>query len=320
MRAVVTGATGFIGKRLLEFIDEPVVLSRSAAKAKQALGDRVESFDWDLMNEPAPARALEGVDAVFHLAGESIGEGRWNEAKKRRILDSRVVGTANLVKGLAACGQRPPVLISMSAIGYYGDRGDEILDESKGPGNDFLAEVCVGWEREAAAAESLGMRWASPRTGVVLGENGGALKQMLTPFKLGLGGKLGSGKQWMSCVHRDDVVGMLLHAAGHDEVRGGFNAVGPDPVTNIEFTKTLGRVLHRPTVFAVPGFALKLMFGEFSDALLGSARCVPKKMTAAGYAFLYPSLEAALKAVLTGEGKRTSIPNPSAGTGRKAAV
>jgi uncharacterized protein (TIGR01777 family) len=304
MRAVVTGATGFIGKRLLEFIDQPVVLSRSAAGARDKLGSRVEAHAWDLMAEPAPTAALEGADAVFHLAGEPIAEGRWTEAKKKRIRESRVVGTANLVKGLAACSRRPPVLISMSAIGYYGDRGDEVLDESKGKGNDFLAEVCAAWEQSASAAEGLGVRWASPRTGIVLGPDGGALKKMLPPFKMGAGGRLGDGKQWMSWVHRDDVVGMMLHAATHDDVRGDFNAVGPEPVTNQEFTKTLGRVLSRPTIFPVPAFMLKLIFGELSVALLGSQRCVPNKIRAAGYEHLYPTLESALRGVIKGEARQ----------------
>jgi len=301
MRAVVTGATGFIGKRLLEFIDQPVVLSRSAARARESLGPRVDAYAWDLMAEPAPTAALDGADVVFHLAGDPIAEGRWTEAKKKRILESRAVGTANLVKGLAACGRRPPVLVSMSAVGYYGDRGDELLDESKSKGSDFLADVCATWEREASAAEELGVRWSSPRTGIVLGPDGGALKKMLLPFKLGAGGRLGDGKQWMSWVHRDDVVGMLLHAATHDDVRGPFNAVGPEPVTNLEFTKTLGRVLSRPTIFPVPAFMLKLIFGELSAALLGSQRCVPNKMKAAGYEHLYPTLEQALRAVVKGE-------------------
>jgi uncharacterized protein (TIGR01777 family) len=307
MRAVITGATGFVGKRLLEFIDQPVVLSRSPEKARATLGARVEVHAWDLMKEPAPAAALAGADAVFHLAGDPIAEGRWNAAKKRRIRETRAVGTANLVKGLAACGPRPPVLISASAIGYYGDRGDEVLDDDKSPGNDFLAEVCAEWEREASAAERIGMRWASPRIGIVLGENGGALKQMLTPFKLGIGGKLGSGKQWMSCVHRDDLIGMMLYAATHDAVRGGFNAVGPEPVTNLAFTKTLGRVLRRPTIFPVPAIALKVMFGELSAALLGSQRCVPKKIKECGYRHLYPTLESALRAVLKGETREPSF-------------
>ena len=313
MRAVITGATGFIGKRLAEFIDQPVVLSRSAAGARDKLGSRVEAHAWDLMSQPAPTAALEGADVVFHLAGDPIAEGRWTAAKKQRIRESRSVGTANLVKGLEACSRRPPVLISMSAIGYYGDRGDEVLDEDKGPGNDFLADVCATWEREASAAERLGVRWASPRTGIVLGPDGGALKKMLLPFKLGAGGRLGDGKQWMSWVHLDDVVGMMLHAATHDGVRGAFNAVGPQPVTNAEFTRTLGRVLRRPTIFPVPAFALKVIFGELSAALLGSQRCVPKKIQGAGYEHLYATLEAALRAVIHGETRKPSFERARAG-------
>lgn len=295
MRALVTGATGFVGRRLLEFLEDPIVLSRDAERAKTTLGGRVRTMAWDPAEEPAPVAAFAGVDTVFHLAGDPVAEGRWNDAKRRRIRESRTLGTANLVRGIAASGEKPKVLVSASAIGYYGSRGDEILDESSTAGGDFLAQVCSEWEREAIHAESLGVRAAMARIGIVLGR-GGALQKMLLPFKLGLGGRLGAGRQWMSWVHVDDVVGMMLHAAGDSMLRGPFNAVGPDPVTNRDFTKALGRAVHRPTIFPVPPLALKLAVGDFAEVLLASQRCVPTRMQAAGYRFKYATVDDALVA------------------------
>lgn len=303
MRALVTGATGFVGRKLLERLERPVVLSRDAERAKRSLPQGVSVFAWDPLKEPAPAAALAGIDTVFHLAGDPVAEGRWNDEKRRRIRESRTIGTANLVRGIAAAATKPATLVSASAIGYYGSRGDETLDESASAGSDFLAQVCIEWEREAAAVESLGVRAAMARIGIVLGD-GGALKKMLLPFKLGLGGRLGAGKQWMSWVHVDDVVGMLLHAANDPSVRGPFNCVGPKPVTNAEFTKAVGRAVHRPTIFPVPPIALKLAVGDFAEVLLASQRCVPKKMLAAGYTFKYPTVDSAMQAAVNGEAAR----------------
>lgn len=305
MRALVTGATGFVGRKLLERLEQPVVLSRDAERAKRSLPHGVCVYAWDSMREPAPAAAFAGVDTVIHLAGDPVAEGRWNDEKRRRIRESRTIGTANLVRGIAASATKPATLVSASAIGYYGSRGDETLDESASAGSDFLAQVCIEWEREAAAAEALGLRTAMARIGIVLGD-GGALKKMLLPFKLGLGGRLGAGKQWMSWVHVDDVVGMLLQVAGDATLRGPFNCVGPKPVTNAEFTKAVGRAVRRPTIFPVPPIALKLAVGDFAEVLLASQRCVPKKMLAAGYTFKYPTVDSAMTAAVCGDARAAS--------------
>lgn len=297
MKALVTGATGFIGKRLLSRLERPIVLSRNPDKARQALGN-IEAYAWNAEAEPAPPRALEEVEVVFHLAGEPVAEGRWNAAKKRRIMESRRLGTRNLVEGIRQAGRKPRVLVSASATGYYGDRGDEILDEKSPPGNDFLAQVCTEWERASREAEALGVRVANPRIGIVLGPDGGALAKMLPLFKLGLGGRLGSGKQWMSWAHVDDIVGGMLFAASTDSIVGPYNAVAPNPCTNAEFTKTLASVVHRPALFPAPAFALRLGVGEVADVLVASQRVAPRVLQSAGYPFGYPDLRGALEAAV----------------------
>lgn len=298
MRAVVTGATGFIGRQLLARLDRAVVLSRNPEKARKALASyNAEVFGWNSEREPAPAAALEGADVVFHLAGESVAEGRWNAEKKRRIRESRELSTRQLVQGLRAVERRPPVLVSASAVGIYGSRGDELLTESSAPAEDFLAEVCQVWEAEAQAAREFGVRVANPRIGLVLGQ-GGALEKMLPPFKLGIGGRLGDGRAWMPWIHVDDVVGIFLHAARQGAVQGPINAVAPQAVRNAEFTQELAKALHRPAVFPVPGFGLKLLFGEFAQVLLASQRVVPQVAEQTGYRFEYPALAAALAQIL----------------------
>lgn len=260
MRALVTGATGFIGRRLVRRLGNPVVLSRDPERARELLGAGVEVFGWDPEAGPPAPQCFAGVDTIFHLAGEPIAAGRWTDERKARILDSRVEGTRNLVNALESLDPRPAVLVSASAVGYYGDRGNEMLDENSFPGRDWLSAVCRGWETEAERAVPLGVRVVQARLGVVLGEGGGALAKMLPPFRMGLGGRLGSGRQWMPWVHVEDVVGLLLHAAQNPEIRGPMNATSPAPVTNLEFTRTLAGLLHRPAVFPVPKLALRLLF------------------------------------------------------------
>jgi uncharacterized protein (TIGR01777 family) len=295
MKALVTGATGFIGQRLLARLDHAVVLSRNAARAHQSLQKfGVQAFAWEPVKGPPPAEAFAGVDTVFHLAGDPVADRRWNAAKKQAIHDRRQLGTRHLVDALERLSTRPKSLVSCSAVGYYGDRGDALLDEASQPGDDFLAQVCIDWEREAERAESLSVRVACVRVGVVLGKQGGALAKMITPFRLGVGGRLGSGKQWMPWVHVDDVVGIMLHAATTPAVRGPINAVGPQPVTNAEFTKALGHALHRPTMFPMPAFMLRLAVGEFAQIVLASQRVVPREAEATGYRYAYPDLQSAL--------------------------
>ena len=303
MRPLITGATGFVGKQLLRHVERPVILSRDAARAKGALGDYLfDAYDWNAEKQPAPAAAFEGVDTVFHLAGEPIAEGRWTAEKKFRLRESRVAGTRHLVETLAKLppADRPKVLISASAVGYYGSRGDEILDESRPPATDFLGEICSSWEREAAQAEALGIRVCLLRIGIVLGRDGGALEKMVPAFKSWAGSRLGSGKQWVPWIHLQDLVDLLLFVAERASLHGPVNAVAPHPVTNADFTQILAKQLGALTLLPpVPAFALKAMLGEFGAVLLGSQRVVPKVALDAGFRFTYPTLDAALREILT---------------------
>ena len=297
MRALVTGATGFIGRKLVRSLERPVVLTRKPDPAKKLLGD-VEAICWEPESGPPTRQAFKGVDTVFHLAGEPVAEGRWSSAKKDRIRDSRVLGTHHLVTALDSLQEPPRVLVCASAVGFYGSRGDEILDETSKPGEDYLAEVCQAWEEEAHGADPLGIRVVTVRIGIVLGPGGGALKKMLLPFKLGLGGRLGTGRHWMPWVHLDDLIGLLHHAAATNEVSGAINAVSPAPVTNNEFTDALAAALHRPAIFPAPEFALRLALGEVTSVLLASQRVLPKVAEKTGYQFQYPALEGAMRAAL----------------------
>lgn len=254
---------------------------------------------WDPQQGRIDAAALAGLDAVVHLAGENIGE-RWTPARRQRIRDSRVQGTSLLAEALARMTDPPRVLVSASAIGYYGDRGAELLSESSGPGRDYLAGVAREWEAATEPAARAGVRTVIIRMGVALSPEGGALGRMLPVFRLGVGGQLGSGRQWMSWVSLPDVVRAVGFVIGHAELRGPVNVVAPEPVTNAEFTRTLARVLNRPALMFVPEVALRLVFGELADAtLLVSQRAVPTRLTEAGFQFLHPNLDAALRALLT---------------------
>ncbi|MFT3843374.1 MAG: TIGR01777 family oxidoreductase [Myxococcaceae bacterium] len=297
MKTLLTGATGLIGQKLLERLGPSIVLSRNPERARRSMGG-AEVAAWDPEAGPPRPEVFEGVDVIFHLAGEPVGEGRWTQERKRRIRDSRVVGTRNLVAGLARLTQRPRVLVCASAVGFYGNRGDELLDERSPAGSGFLADVCVEWEREAQAARPLGMRVVLVRTGLVLSPDGGALAKMLTPFRLGAGGRLGDGRQWMPWIHVEDEVGLLLHAMNDERVEGALNAVAPRPVTNRDFTEALGHAVHRPALLPVPKTALRLAFGEMSEILLVSQRALPKEAERTGYAFKYPELRQALDAMV----------------------
>lgn len=298
---LVTGGTGFIGTRVCTALhqqgDTVRVLSRDPTRAQTKLKWAREFHGWTPETEKLPSEATSDVNAVVHLAGETIA-GRWNTEKKRRIRDSRVLSTRNLVTSFEKVETKPNVLVCASAIGYYGDSGDEHFTEVSPAGTDFLAEVCEEWEAEAQKASAFGIRVVMVRIGLVLGLGGGLLAQVLLPFKMGVGGILGSGQQWMSWVHVDDVVGIVLHALENGEISGPLNATAPVPVRNTEFTKTLGSVLRRPTLFPVPKFGLRLMMGEFADFVLLSQNVLPEKTEVSGYEFRYRTLEPALRDLL----------------------
>ncbi len=299
MRVTVTGATGLIGTRLVRTLvdrgDEVTVLSRGPERAAARLG--VEAVAWDPLAEPAPASALEGRDGVVHLAGEPVAQ-RWSDGAKEGIRTSRSAGTANLVAGLRAAEPRPAALVSASAVGYYGAHGDEQVDESTPPGSDFLAEVCVAWEGAAQEAEQVGMRVVRVRTGVVLDPDGGALAKMLPPFRAGVGGPVAGGQQYMPWIHVDDLVGIYLAALDGADWSGPVNATAPTPATNRDFSKALGRALHRPAVAPVPRLAMKLLYGDMEQIVTTGQRAVPRAALANGYAFRHPELDEALRAAL----------------------
>ncbi|MGO9319359.1 MAG: TIGR01777 family oxidoreductase [Solirubrobacteraceae bacterium] len=305
LRVTVTGATGLLGPSLVAALRERdaqvTVLTRDPARAQARLGD-VHAVGWEPLSEPAPTDALVGRAAVLHLAGEPVAQ-RWSAKVKRAIRDSRVIGTRNLVEGIAragdaSSGNRPPVLISSSATGYYGAHGEEPLDEDAPPGEDFLARVCAEWEAAAAGASELGVRVVQVRTGVVLDRNGGALAKMLPPFRLGLGGPVAGGRQYMSWIHAQDVLGMMLAALEDERWSGPINATAPDPVPNRVFSKVLGRVLGRPALVPVPGLALRALYGEMADIVTSGARVMPAKALVLGYEFAHPQLEQALRSAL----------------------
>ena len=307
MRVLISGSSGLVGTALAETLRRDahsvgrLVRPQRAAREK-ATGERSQwavDVRWHPVSGDFDSAAAEGHDAVVHLAGASIGKGRWTDSRKRLLRSSRVDATRHLVGSLAGLHRPPQVFVSASAVGYYGDRGDEELTEQCAPGNDFLALLARDWEAEAARAEEFGARTVMLRFGVILARHGGALRQMLPPFQLGLGGRLGSGRQWMSWLTFDEAVCVIRYALENEAARGPINAMTPNPVRNAEFTATLGRVLHRPTVFPVPAMALRLALGQMADALLlAGQRCLPRRLQSLGYRFQQPELEPALAAVL----------------------
>lgn len=298
MKALVTGATGLIGRHLVRTLEYARVLARDPDRARAQPGV-VEAIAWN-SERPVPSQALRDIDVIFHLAGEPIAARRWTAARKQSFRDSRVLGTRRIVEALRDEPQRPRVLVSASAIGFYGSRGDEVLTERSARGSDFLAQACLEWEEEALAARTLGVRVVCARMGIVLAREGGALASMRPAFALGLGGPLGSGKQWMSWIHVADVVGLLRHAAGRPDIEGPLNVVSPSPERNTAFTRALGRAMHRPAWLRAPRAALRIALGEVADVVLGSQRVVPEKALAAGYKFRFDPLGVALHELLGG--------------------
>ena len=290
MKIAVTGASGFIGRR---FCDAARDRGWGVITVGRTSGER----RWDPMSAPAP---LAGANVVVHLAGDPVAAGRWTKAKMARIRDSRVIGTRNLVAGIREA--KPTALICASATGYYGDRGDEELTEDSPPGADFLAGVCREWETEAMAS---GIRTVLVRIGIVLGPDGGALSKMLPPFRLGLGGRLGHGRQWMSWIHREDLIELLLRAVEQESMSGPILGTAPHPATNLEFTKTLGRVLGRWTILPMPRLGARLLLGKVCEVLFGSQKCRPKRALDGGFTFRHPELEPALRDVLQKEEQRS---------------
>lgn len=301
MKIVVSGSTGLVGSALVPALvargHEVVRLVRK--KAAGAVGGNVSEAEWHPERGEIDAAALAACDAAVHLAGENISEGRWTDEKKGRIMESRRQGTRLLAETLARLTPLPRAFVSASAMGYYGDRGDEVLTEESASGKNFVAEVCREWESATEPARAAGVRTVTLRFGIVLSGAGGPLAKMLTPFKLGVGGKIGGGAQYYSWIAIDDAVGVILHALEDESLAGPVNTVSPQPLRNSEFTSILGRVLSRPTVFPVPAFAARLAFGEMADELLlASARVEPAKLKASGFEFKHPTLEGALRHVL----------------------
>jgi len=297
MNVTLTGATGLIGAAIVRALqargDAVTVLSRDPERARATLAD-VDAHAWNPLDGPAPAAALSGRHGVVHLAGESVAQ-RWTDGSRRAIHDSREIGTRNLVAGLSAAEARPRVLVSASGMNYYGPRGDEPITEDAAPGDDFLAHVCIAWEREAAAARELGLRVMMLRTAVVLDKDGGALSKMLPFFRLGIGGPVAGGRQYLPWIHADDVVGLYLAALDDASWDGPINACAPEPATNRDFSRALGRALRRPAFAPVPGFAVRLLYGDMAEIVTTGQRAVPMRALEHGYAFQHTDLEQALR-------------------------
>lgn len=301
-RVVVTGATGLIGRPLCAALQKRgyavVVFSRSPDSARRSLPGMAEYVAWKPEERGPWAAAVDGAHAVIHLGAANLFEKRWNTAFKREIVDSRVSGTRGIVNAIVAAQRKPEVLISASAVGYYGPRQSELLDETAAPGDDFQARVCKLWEAEAVKAEPLGVRVVRLRSGVVLQPGEGALAQLMLPFKFFVGGPVLPGTQWLSWIHLADEVGIILGALEDSAISGSLNATAPQPATNAEFARTLGRVMRRPSLFPVPGFAVRLVVGEVASAVTNGQYVVPKKALDHGYTFQFPTVELALRDLL----------------------
>jgi uncharacterized protein len=297
MKVTLTGATGLIGAAIVRALqqrgDAVTVLSRDPERARATLGD-VDAHAWRPLEEPAPAAALSGRDAVVNLLGETVAQ-RWTDEARRAIRDSREIGTRNLVAGLSHADPRPRTLVSASGANYYGPHGDEPVTEDTPPGDDFLAGVCVAWEREAQAARELGLRVATLRTAVVLGKDGGALSKMLPFFRLGIGGPVAGGRQYLPWIHGDDIVGLYLAAVDDATWEGPINACAPEPATNRDFSRALGRALRRPAFAPVPGFAVRLLYGDMAQIVTTGQRMVPTRALEHGYGFRHTDLDEALR-------------------------
>ena len=297
MNILITGGTGFIGSALSRELSNSghKVIITSRRKTPPKL-ENIEIVRWDIQT-PLSSEIMSGIDAVINLAGESLISGRWTKKRKERIMSSRVNTTRLLVESMKNANPKPKVLISVSAVGYYGPHGDEYVTEDFPPASDFLAEVCKAWEKEALRAQELGIRVVITRFGVVLESDGGALPKMAIPFKFFLGGHLGSGQQWFSWVHREDIIGFMKYALENEAISGPVNLTSPQPVTNKEFCFALGKALNRPSWFHVPAFMIKLTLGEVGRVLLTGQRVLPEKALKAGYQFKYPEINEALRAI-----------------------
>lgn len=297
-KIIITGATGFIGSRLSRELHKKnyslIIFSRNAASAKNKLSLDAEYVDWDYRTPIKWEKFIEEAHAVIHLAGESLASERWTEKQKRKIIESRDISTRNLVNAIGSAANKPGVFICASAIGFYGNAGDTILTENSLNGKDFLSDVCKRWEDEAAEVEKFGVRRVSVRTALALSPEGGAFKKLLLPYKLFAGGPLGSGRQWLSWLHIDDLIQIYIFALENIMITGAVNASSPYPITMNELAKSIGKILHRPSFFRVPEFVLKMVLGEMSESVLTSQRVYPEKLNSLSYKFLYPEINGAL--------------------------